>query len=106
MNLYQILLPSKTNAGEGYQQAHTWWKESAMDVAGAFTKANAVQGMWIDSEQWYGEILTPYYVACTPEQWRILVNKAFELFSDQKAIFHALIGDATIEFRCANEVAV
>lgn len=40
--------------------------------------------------------IAPITVACEPIQRDLLLERAFELFPDQKAIFVAEIGEATI----------
>jgi hypothetical protein len=106
LNFYTIALPFFDNAGDTYAEAHSAWLRYAASAAGGYTVLPRVTGVWIDDAgKRYVDELVQYQIACDEETWRELVVCAFILFPDQKAVFHARIGTATIEERaepCAN----
>ena len=102
MNLYEILLPMANNAGHGMQSAHTDFHAFLIDHYGGYTKGRPASGYWRNGRGIViHDYMVPYRVACEPTAWLKIVARAFELFPDQEAIFHAQIGVATIEARPA-----
>jgi hypothetical protein len=114
MNLYQITLPAFAKLSDASPHVDEWrktmlekaveWRKTVLEKAGGYTQLNAAQGAWIDEthdtrRHPISDILTVYQIACEPAAWRAIVAKAFECFPNEKAIFWAQIGDATVEFR-------
>jgi hypothetical protein len=97
MNLYEILLPVTDNDGADMGGAHNAFRNFLLEKVGGYTQAAPVRGAWLDGAATYHDTLVPYRVTCSPDGWRKIVRRAFELWPDQKAIFHAHIGTATIE---------
>ena len=103
MNLYEILLPVEDNSGFDLREPHRRFAVFLLETAGGYTVDTERTGAWRDPK---GNVILdrvrPYRVAGPNSlQWRMIVERAFELFPDQEAIFHAKIGEATIEDRPA-----
>lgn len=97
MQLFEIVLPVLDNSGQSYEGSHIAFREYLLDAVGGYTlEPNAAGGWRDDKGTTYLDVVTPYRVACEPEQWAHVVNKAAELFSDQLALFWSNIGTATI----------
>lgn len=96
--LYEITLPLETNSGGDYDEAHEMWRRRALDTVGGYTEQPDAYGAWLDgkADKLYMDRVRAYRVMCSPEQWEVLVVAAFELFTDQVAIFHAVIGQGEI----------
>lgn len=98
MKLYEIVLPEHDNLGKPYLTQHGLWQERALVQAGGYTELPLATGMWfnhIDGAVYQDKVIT-YHIACEPHIFLSLVAEAFKLFNDQKAIFTAEIGEATI----------
>lgn len=100
MNLYQFLIPTHDNAGNSHEKPRAAFEKAMLEVAGGFTELPQCRGQWKDN---HGKIhkddVIPYNVAIESMSATTidsLVAKAFELFSDQKAIYYAHIGNAAI----------
>jgi hypothetical protein len=94
--VYEITFPLETNSGGDYDEAHEAWRRLALDTVGGFTEQPDACGAWLDGNKLYLDRVRAYRVMCSPEQWEVLVVAAFELFADQVAIFHAVIGQGEI----------
>ena len=94
MKLFEIALPMFTNAGLDYDEAQEAWRRTALSVAGGFTDFGEHCGYWMDGDRLYQDQVRIYRVACDPAKWKVLIDAAFNLFSDQEAIFYAEIGEA------------
>jgi hypothetical protein len=103
MILHSITLPTTDNDGRSTESALRAWQSIAVALAGGYTRGSPETGAWLGSDnRLYSDISVTYRVACDHETiWRKLVAKAFELFPDQLAICHAVIGTAEIENRLA-----
>lgn len=100
MNLYEIALPERDNSCGQLAEAHWLWRKAALDLAGGYTERPTGYGFWRDNGGMvFEDRMVSYRVACEPDVWAKLVAKAFDLFPDQVAIFHAQLGTATIEYR-------
>lgn len=98
MNFYLFILPIADNAGRDYAEAHRLWTYLAGDYT---VLPGLATGVWVDEKtgQTYKERVVQYQVACDPEKHSQLVKAAFDFFPDQKAIFSALVGAASIQYR-------
>jgi hypothetical protein len=105
MNLYQIVLPLKDNSGHDVTPAHRAFQNAVLSVVPGLTKMPQAYGLWDDRGERYIDRVVPYQIACSSNQWRIIVGHAFRLFPDQLAIFHAQLGTAEIEYREKKTVA-
>ncbi len=100
MKLYEIALPTKTNAGHTTLDECADWEAEVLLRAGGFSEMVTSVGLWKDDTgKVHRDVCRRYQVACTEEIWRMIVRFAFRTFPDQLAIFHACIGEATIEDR-------
>ena len=107
MTLYEILLPVEDNSGATLGGAHRRFVMFLLDTAGGYTVGNERMGAWRDPRGCLVlDRVRPYQVTCEDAAWRKIVARAFELFPDQLAIFHAKIGDATIEDRPAAPLVI
>ena len=98
MKLYEIILPDHDNLGKPFLTQHGLWQERALAQAGGYTELPVANGLWRDpqdSRDYYEKVII-YRIACEQHIFLSLVAEAFKLFSDQKAIFTAEIGEATI----------
>jgi hypothetical protein len=102
MILYEILLPVQDNSHQDMAAAHELFRAFLVDENGGYTMGRIQTGAWCNE---LGVVMydymVPYRVACDAVAWRKIVASAFDLFPDQLAIFHAKIGEATIEERPA-----
>jgi hypothetical protein len=93
-NLFEIVLPLETNTGGSYDEAHETFRRSILDAVGGYTEMPDAFGTRLDGDKLYQDRVRAYRVLCTVDQWMTLVDTAFNLFSDQPAIFHANLGTA------------
>lgn len=101
MVLYEIQLPNRSNGGlVDYASARRQWGDVVLDVAGGFSYRGRVTGCWKGSDKVYEETMHVYHVAVPvegEERWvELLIERAFELFPDQEAIYVAKIGTVSI----------
>jgi hypothetical protein len=102
MNLYEILLPVQDNAHKDMAAAHELFRAFLVDENGGYSMGRIQSGAWrAGNGMIMYDYMVPYRVACEPNDWRKIVARAFELWPDQETIFHARIGEATIEERPA-----
>ena len=102
-----IYLPSYDNKGNNTAAAREAWEAEVFATVGGYTQGGARKGCWRDDKGVvYNESVIPYYVACSPNAWAVLVAAAFKLFPDQLAIYHAITGDATIAERTPEAATV
>lgn len=110
MNFYQINAPVFTNDGlRSYEAQRGSFETFLNTTAGGFTRHSLANGF--SHGEWYDEVtkrthrepVVLYYVACQAHQFDAIVEKWFELFSDQEAVFTAKIGAARIIRRPAKE---
>lgn len=97
MKLYEFFLPVNDNSGAATGLARAQFQEDVLQECGGFSMGAHKRGAWADNtgKVFYDEI-APITIACEPIQRDWLLRRAFELFPDQKAIFVAEIGEATI----------
>lgn len=105
MNLYQIALPDTTVQFQPHQAARNHarqmrdkWVSHALSLAGGYTELGSRAGAWSDpmSVDTVVETMHWYQVATDTKTMGSLVEIAFDLFPDQKAIFYANVGRAII----------
>ncbi len=98
MNLYQIALPHVDNSMRTTEPKREAWLRRVLKKAGGYTKLGVRDGVWRDpqSGQVFDERMHWFSVACAPDVMGQLMQDAFELFPDQKAIFLAKVGTAEI----------
>lgn len=98
MKLYQIVLPLFHNDGrKSYGGAHDDMRASMIKRAGGYTLlAHGSMGAWRDGNRLYNEPVAVYQVACDPLVKAELAIDALALFSDQKSLFIAELGN--VEF--------
>lgn len=101
VKLYEIALPLRSNAGACYHAELCAWEAHALGYAGGFTRRPDGDGQWQDpkSGKVYRDVMRPYRIACKPKVFARLLDRAFDLFADQEAIFTAEIGTAKIVAR-------
>ena len=101
MQLFEIALPDVDAHAEDYGYERFAWKEEALEFAGGYTVLGKGRGAWRDpkTDIVWAETMHWYQVACDVNTMSDLVAHAFRLFPDQKAIFYAEIGWATIRNR-------
>lgn len=99
MNLYEIALPARDNAGKDVSGAHRAWQARALWLAHGYTEKLPARGVWQDGGTTYVDEMIAYQVACDAAVKDKLLAAAFELFPDQLAIFVSQIGTATIHGR-------
>jgi hypothetical protein len=106
MKLFEIALPDVSNSGMSYDIARKCFEDDALEYAEGFTALPAARGVWRakpslgdPSPKTYRDVMHCYRIACDAGTFAILINRAFYLFPDQLAIFHAEIGEATISER-------
>ena len=100
MNLYEIALPIRDNSGRETTKARLNWEAEALLIAGGYSQFAPTTGFWKDDTgKVHRDVCLRYQIACDSVMWRTLVKHAFRLFPDQLAIYHARIGEATIEER-------
>lgn len=95
MKLYEFLLPVNDNLGRTTIIGCERFLQSALRLTGGYTQLRNAIGAWKADKDYYDFVL-PVRVACSEEHRDNLLEIAFELFPDQKAIFVAEIGEATI----------
>lgn len=96
MKLYEVHVPLRTNDGRDYRAAIEEFENSLMDGFGGFHRLQPVKGAWRDDKD-YIETMVPFCVAAKSISDKLdLRDLAFAHFPDQKAIFVAEIGEATI----------
>jgi hypothetical protein len=96
MRQFQILLPLTDNKGTGLSSALSAFEAQALSIAGGFTDAGQVRGVWEGPDRRYTDQLRDYRVACEPAQFQSILDAAHILFPDQHAIFAADLGDAWV----------
>lgn len=103
MNLYEIALPSYTNPTPtaprfDYALQLREFRSAVLEQAGGCTDLGHRLGCWRDPSDGivYEEEMQWFQIATTPKIMGELVELAFELFSDQQAIFYAVVGRAVI----------
>lgn len=102
MNLYQFTLPTHTNAGQSYETQRKAWELAAIAAAGGITRPTSFsEGVWIYAGREYRESVCEYKVACDERTFKQLLDEAFLLFPDQKAIFTVELGTASVNERPA-----
>ncbi len=99
MSYYEIHLPERDNSGRVLDAMHQAFRAFVLHRGTSFHVLAPVSGVWMQGGKCYYEQMIPYHIACSEVEWKLLVGKAMDLFSDQIAIFHAKIGIATIEYR-------
>lgn len=94
MNVYQFVLPDRSNDGlTDYSEARKAWEQAALANAGGFTYQGKVIGGWRDDRgREYVESSHSYQVAAEGAAVNELAAIAFEVFPDQKALFIAKLG--------------
>ena len=110
MNFYQINAPVFTNSGLGnYETARQSFEGFLVLTAGGFTRHSLANGFshgeWFDetTKKTHKDAVVLYYVACQAHQFDAIVDKWFELFPDQEAVFTAKLGQARITRRPERE---
>lgn len=103
--VYEFALPKFANSGESYQWALQAWSRDAMRLAGGVTVFPEAQGAWRDPADGkvYLDKMIPHRVLCTAETAQALLEIAFRLFADQKAIFVTKVGEGFIVNRSEDE---
>ena len=98
MNLYEVALPAFDNNAKSYGTAVEAWARRALKKAGGYTEMGTRGGVWRDPADGtvYRETMYWFSVACAPDVMGQLMQEAFSLFPDQKAIFLAKVGTAEI----------
>lgn len=97
MKLYEFFLPVYDNSGATTGLARAQFRKDALQECGGFSLGSRRRGAWIDNTgKVFYDVIAPITIACEPTQRDLLLERAFELFPDQKAIFVAEIGTATI----------
>lgn len=94
MRQFQILLPLTDNKGVGLSSALQAFEVQALAIAGGFTEAGQVRGVWDGPDRRYTDTLRDYRVACEPAQFQSILDAAHILFPDQHSLFAADLGDA------------
>lgn len=110
MKLYQFTLPTNTNRGDSYEKQRKLWEAKAMQLASrlaarGFASRGFAEGSWQGEDRVYRETVAIYEVACEKPAAQALLDEAFDLFTDQLAIFYAELGTARIVDRPAYEGA-
>lgn len=98
LKYYEIVLPLFRNDHyTAFTKEHAAFQKHVIAECGGITEGQRAYGSWTDEK---GNVVKddviPYRFACGTEQANSILAKAFELFSDQKAIFIANIGSANI----------
>lgn len=94
MQLWEITLPLKDNAGVALHMAHKNFAATLLDTFGGYTDAGDGVGAWRDGGKVYKEPVRTYRVACEDEP--AFGDLAGPYFPDQLAFFVAQIGAAKI----------
>jgi len=98
MKLYQFTLPLENNRLVSYDGNIQQWTQEAAQLAGGVTAQGQSYGTWKSNR--YGlitELVANFLVAVpSDEVYNKLLQRAFELFPDQQAIFTAHIGEAWV----------
>lgn len=96
--LYEIALPALDNAGKSYANAHMEYRRFLLMAFGGYTKAPTADGAWRDpaTGRIYRDKMTSYRILWPCTDMPNLIDKAFELFPDQVALFVSEIGTAEI----------
>lgn len=94
MRQFQILVPKFDNKGVGLTSAHSAFETQVLSIAGGFTDAGEVRGVWDGPDRRYTDTLRDYRVACEPAQFQSILDAAHILFPDQHSLFAADLGDA------------
>lgn len=99
VNYYELILPRKHfGTGESYQSAHTILRAEFQKRAGGHTRFEDVAGEWEDPET--GKLLREtqivYHIVCTEIVWEDIMLEVLALFSNEKCIFTAKIGEVTL----------
>lgn len=109
MNCYEIALPNVRNADtKGFPRSYALerglWEQEALNAAGGYTCLGNRFGVWRDDDgHVYREGMHWYQIACDKATIAWLLDHAFELFPDQKAIYVVQVGVATIVPRVIGE---
>lgn len=98
LKLYEIAVPTKDNNGKSYEKELALFEEQMLAYADGFTRMPNAEGYWRDpkSGKVYFDIMRGYRIATKPKIFARIVDRAFDLFHDQLAIFTADIGSAKI----------
>jgi hypothetical protein len=102
MKLHQILVPIRDNNGESYVAERRFFEIQLLEIAGGFTRdGDEKHGAWRNEGDGkvYRETNASYKVACDDSQWKKVIACAFNLFSDQAALFTAEVGIGTVHAR-------
>jgi hypothetical protein len=100
MKVFQIVLPFNDEHNQPCPRRHQEWQALVLNLTGGYTRQDGAYGYWRDPD---GTIIADqnviYTVACSWVIFRKIMGQTFHIFHDQKAIFWAEIGTATIEYR-------
>lgn len=101
MKLFEIMIPSTTNAGDSYTPQRAEFEEFVLRCAGGLTRGDLCHGLWRPPGEFitYVDGMYPYKIACTERQFARILRFAFKVFADQKSLFTAEVGYATIHSR-------
>jgi len=99
--LYEIAVPTRDNKGKSYEKSIALFEEQLLAYADGFTRMPNAEGYWRDpkSGKVYFDVMRGYRVATSGKIFARIVDRAFDLFHDQLAIFTADIGSARIVSR-------
>jgi hypothetical protein len=103
MRLYEILVPVLTNDGKSTHGARLAFEGELVRLSGGYTRLEPVEGAWVE-EPGGGvqvETMQPYRFTGEPGTTVCMdvLAAAMRLFSDQKAVFIADLGEAMIHAR-------
>lgn len=106
MKMFELNLPLADNAGKPLDKVHAVFQKLSLSMAGGYTKRPSGEGAWMDpeTEKVYYDRIVPYLFVCEAGTFEQIRGLAFNLFTDQKAIFWRELDGATIERRPAARV--
>lgn len=95
--VWEIALPVNKNNGDAYLVAHDNFRTGVLEIARGYTMRPSGSGVWShDTGEAYYDLMVPYRIACELPEFAWIVEYAFRLFSDQKAIYTEHAGHAVI----------
>ncbi len=97
MNLYEILVPTKSNKGKPFRtRYHRVWDKKVRTISGGLTIIPPIKGEWVaDCGTLFRERMIPVRIACTQEQIEEIADMTAKYY-DQQAIMYYLISNQVI----------
>lgn len=98
MRVYEIALPATLPDGSPCEGKHFAFQSLCLQEAGGYTIRPDGDGAWYNPQdgQTYYDRMRPYRIACEQLVMSRLLDAAFHIWQEEKAIFVTEIGEAMI----------